>query len=374
MSRTVIVGWYGHGNLGDELMLERLGRIVAEETGEAPVVISDRPDGIKRWRAVRRGPWHSLPHAAGSRSFGLAPWARGWLEHRARFRASVPAGGTLIFGGGTLLSGPAPNLEGAARQLELARKRRCRVVMFGIGIGRIACAAERVWLGRALQTADHIFVRDARSASLVRAHPAARVLRHSVDMLYGLPSSPRRGQPIRRCVALLPRFSGSDRDNAVRTFADVARSLRADGVSVKVVPVCAELDARVCADIGRAAGLPVAAVPQTREDFAQVLADVTSAIVTPLHALLLAVMEDVPCLPLSYHTKCLEMSSELGIADTCIDTERSGIPDTRRLLRALARAEESHEARREDIRLRLAGLRRRALDDENELRSLLHRG
>lgn len=386
--RASLLGWYGHGNLGDELMLQRLAGILYAATGDAPVIFAARPAAVRLSRAVPQGEWTRWPHFHGSPAFAMYHWVRGWLQKRPLFLRELQKVGTLIAGGGTIITGPSRNLECLANQFEAARRMGRRVILFGVGAAYIETKTERNLFRRISRASDAIFVRDAVSAEMFAAAGAGPALIESVDPLYALPTvadleTAFAHEPSGDTIALSVRIAGtrgadanSRRGLLIRTFLEVAGRLTSSGLRVRLVPLWPE-DIPHCHAVAagcRSGTAEISAVPTSFEQLKATIGGARSMIAMPLHAVLLGAMSGIPVLPLSYHPKCAALCRELGMDVAMVDVEGRHVPAPETILDALKSTGQDFAQRKISILKALLHNRSRAIRSEHLLASYLMHG
>jgi polysaccharide pyruvyl transferase WcaK-like protein len=150
-SKVVIVGNYGGGNLGDEMMLDALVELISIKVGKAMVIVpSRRPDVLNKLHPKLK-----------ISSVGVI---RGTLK--ALFSDA------LIIGAGTVFSAHSGLGIKAAVIIAILRKMLLRKKVFFYGIGYSSSTTSRIlkMLSRpALNLADGIYVRDTLSYSMLKS-------------------------------------------------------------------------------------------------------------------------------------------------------------------------------------------------------------
>ncbi|MGQ9488298.1 MAG: polysaccharide pyruvyl transferase CsaB [Armatimonadota bacterium] len=297
MSRqgTVICGYYGFANAGDEAVL-------------AGLVHGLREAGYSESLTVL-----SADTAYTEREHGVSALPRTHLQGvwRALRRCRV-----FVLGGGSLLQDVT-----SARSLVyylgvhvLARRAGCRVAWIGQGIGPLRRRWVRwltAWAGR---DADVVVVRDMASAELLRTMGVSQVqvgadlsfLLPSADIEYGW--SVLQTLNIDRQSALIgiaPRRWVGDRVEMTVALAETARYARQTwGTQTLLLPMQASQDGEVVRAI--ASRVPDAVILSQRlsvRDVQSVLACCQVVVGVRLHALMLAAASGIPALAISYDPK-----------------------------------------------------------------------
>ncbi len=198
--KLLVSGYYGAGNLGDELMLYCLREWLARQA-IAVTVLSAYPDEVRRLHGLDAvedvpllGEW-SWKHA----------WGRGvaWRVIRALRRHDA-----LVIGGGDLIRddlGWRPFLaviEKAIVALLLGRD----VYLINVGIGEPRTRYGRALLGWVLRRASRIVVRDPRSVDVCAGLGAGARVESAPDVVFSLPAlagnAPARDGPPYALVCL----------------------------------------------------------------------------------------------------------------------------------------------------------------------------
>lgn len=144
MPRVLLVGYYGHGNLGDEAMLEAIaGDLRAAIPDLVLEVVTADPAGTAQHHAARPVPRRNAPAL-------LAAIARADL---------------VLVGGGSLLQDVTSlrNLCYYLGVIALAKAAGKPLMLYANGIGPIASALGRLLVGPVLRRVDRITVRDVES-------------------------------------------------------------------------------------------------------------------------------------------------------------------------------------------------------------------
>ncbi|MDR9392313.1 MAG: polysaccharide pyruvyl transferase family protein, partial [Trueperaceae bacterium] len=287
MTRVLISGFVGAGNLGDEAILAGLAPAL-RAAGFAPAALSAAP------RATTA--LHDLP--ARHRLLGVP--------------AALAASDALVSGGGGLLQDrtSSRSLRYYLGVLRLARRLGKRVVVFGQSVGPLSPAGRRA-VAQALAGVP-ILVRDAPSHALLAelgleaatgADPALRL----ASATRGTPGGVGGGAADRPTL-LIPR---ADVPGAEAAFVALARRVRADGERVVVAALEAGADAAAAQRIAAAADAEVA----TWRDPWTAARDVAAArrvASVRLHGLILAAGAGVPHVGVGYDPKVAGFAAASG--------------------------------------------------------------
>ncbi len=189
-SGVYLYGYYGQGNVGDDLLMESAVGMIRSIRPLAPVHVHchdpDRLPGFAAAGALVPVPANRL----------LADQALPKPRRLAGYLAAVDCAfrrcDTLVFGGGTVFqdkSGPA-SLALILAMVLAARRRGLRIAMLGSGVAPLQTAAGRFAMGRILAAADVVCLRDAAALEICRRIRPQAPLRLTGDLAYALASAP----------------------------------------------------------------------------------------------------------------------------------------------------------------------------------------
>ncbi|MGH2417120.1 MAG: polysaccharide pyruvyl transferase family protein [Candidatus Limnocylindria bacterium] len=304
--RAAIVGFVGFGNLGDELILAGMERLLA------PLPI--------RVTALFGGP-ELRETAAFSDARRFSPWRH--LPTLSALR-ELRAVDVLIVGGGGLLNDhwPMPVPRYLAWVLA-ARVAGARVAWIGVGVGPIRRRPWR-WLARlAARLSGPVLVRDHASAELLGG-PSPRVVVMPDPVLF---LDPPAGSSPEAALGLIVRepVHGRDADAAtlvelIARFADAGRSA---GFEPRLLLMAPEADrafvGRVADRLAREGARPlVEALGPSAERAWDQLGKLDAVVSVRLHGLLLSAMAGIPCVPVAYDGKVAAAAERLGLADVVV--------------------------------------------------------
>ena len=178
---ALLMGYYGARNLGDELMLVCLRRWL-ERQGIAITVVCEYPDEIKQQ--------YQLPAVHNWPLLGQWAWRAVWLRGGAvRLVRAVAGCDALIIGGGDLIRDDRGwrQFLFTLEKILLARLLRKPVYLVNVGIGRPHSRYGRSILGWSLRHCRQIIVRDRRSLEICENLGAGGVTRLAPDIVLSLP-------------------------------------------------------------------------------------------------------------------------------------------------------------------------------------------
>jgi polysaccharide pyruvyl transferase CsaB len=163
--RVVLAGWYGAGNLGDELLLEIISGWV-RDSGAVPVAISTHPDWTRQTLGIEAVGYGDLPAI---------------VEALAEADLFVLGGGGLFqdyneFDLASLTRFPAWNVSQYAQFLFLADELGLPTLALAQGVGPLRGSQGREIAADVFSRADGVSVRDDDSARLLQEIGVDRVV------------------------------------------------------------------------------------------------------------------------------------------------------------------------------------------------------
>jgi polysaccharide pyruvyl transferase CsaB len=333
VTRVLISGWYGNGNLGDEAVLAGMLRAIraADPTIE-PVVLSDNPVQTASEHGVR---------ARGRSNSG----------HRRRLLSEVwalPSHDALVIGGGGLIKDfgrEAGNVHAWLRPGIAAGLIRRKCMWYAIGVDDIRHSKSEAVVRRAAARADLITLRDEGSADMLRTLGVQRELLVTADpaVLLAEPIASWRTEE-HPLVAVCPRrwkSTGADverpdlEERLLREFAAALDGLaERQGARVLMVPfrsVPGDDDAEVCrrlaAQMRNGGAVRITEVPTDAVAAAKLLSQCQLVVGTRLHSLILAAGAAVPFYALDYMPKVRFFAERLGLTHWASGLERAAAPE-----------------------------------------------
>jgi polysaccharide pyruvyl transferase CsaB len=160
--KALLMGYYGVGNLGDEMMLFCLKRWL-ERQGFDLTVLSERPAEVSKA--------HGLPAIENSPLLGEWAWFNSWFRGGAlRVLRAIAQRDALIVGGGDLIRDDLGwrTFFYTMEKFIVAILLRKKVYVVNMGIGQLSTWYGRALLKWVLGRCDRIIVRDARSENVCR--------------------------------------------------------------------------------------------------------------------------------------------------------------------------------------------------------------
>jgi polysaccharide pyruvyl transferase CsaB len=338
--RVVLAGWYGAGNLGDELLL----KIVAEWVrggGGVPVAISTHPDWTRQTLGIEAVGYGDLPAI---------------VEALADADLFVLGGGGLFqdyneFDLASLARFPAWNVSQFAQFLFLADELGLPTLALAQGVGPLRGTEGRQIAADVFSRADGVSVRDHDSARLLKEIGVDREVTIAPDPAWswrpanGGPPSLRerypqlRGMPV---LAMILRDWPFDPEWE-RACATALRDAVPDGWGVlwldfnrpsdAAATGYSEIAGRMTKQLGDT-GMHVVWDGAGVDEAAQLLAQCDACVAMRLHGVLLAVASGLPVVAIEYDGKVATLGRDLPMAPA----QRVGLRDLReRLPAAVAR-------------------------------------
>jgi polysaccharide pyruvyl transferase CsaB len=318
---VVIQGWYGNGNLGDEIVLEcMLTQLRKELPGASFLVVSDNPEDTRRRhgvKSIRRG--------------------GGRFTRLRRLMALTRADLFVLGGGGLLKSYGSSELSvltwlGA---LDLAHEMGVPTMAYAVGVSDGFTPRTETVIRDILSGTDAVLVRDEPSLQILKKMGVTGV-RVTADPSVLLPqlhpeALVERGNPLRPAVSVflnhwfVSRNEVPDRGQWDRFRRSLAESLdfliSNHSASVTFVPMQIASpgdDDRVVAQEvrqlmtqGDATELVEGEV--TPEDLLRIVSGSNLVLAMRLHSLIMAAATGVPVISLAYHPKVTGFAGSIGI-------------------------------------------------------------
>lgn len=179
--KALVMGYYGVGNLGDEMMLFCLKEWL-ERQGFALTVLSERPAEVLET--------HGLPAVENCPLLGEWAWRTSWFRGGVwRVTRAIARSDLFIVGGGDLIRDDLGwrtffyTMEKVIAAILLRKK----VYLVNTGIGELSTGYGRVVLRWALRRCQRIIVRDARSEKVCRQAGVSARAALAPDIALSLP-------------------------------------------------------------------------------------------------------------------------------------------------------------------------------------------
>jgi polysaccharide pyruvyl transferase WcaK-like protein len=187
-----LYGYYGQGNLGDDLLLASAVRMIRAHRSRSPILVHCHDPA----RLPALGDPDLVPVAASAR---LAEQGRSRIVRLRDYRRDLAAAfgrcDAFVFGGGTVFQdqdSPA-SLVIIAATVAMAKRHGLQVAAIGAGVGRLRTAVGRVAMKAILTRADCFCVRDEASEAACLALAPRASLRRTADLVHALEVGPSPG-------------------------------------------------------------------------------------------------------------------------------------------------------------------------------------
>jgi polysaccharide pyruvyl transferase CsaB len=300
--RVLVAGWVGSTNLGDELALAGLRRLLAERSVTSVAAISTDPATTRRL------------HGIGAVSHGDV--AGIW---RAVGRADA-----VVFGGGGIVQDvtSALNLPYHLSRIVVARARRTPVAGVGLGIGGLDTTLGRQLTGTALRGLVGISVRDPASAALLAevGVPGAVV---AADLAFALPAvdhdptgtlavSLRAWSERRSRGPVATRGDGTPSTHVTALARALDRAVARTGLRVRFVALQTDRDDEFHARVAAEMTTPTDRVTPGLDAVVEAFADADAAVTMRYHGAVAATLAGRPTVLVSYAAKTDALALELG--------------------------------------------------------------
>lgn len=317
--RAFVTGWYGHGNIGDELLSVSAFKIFYDAFGTVPTIASVDP--------------RMTSHSITSLMPDATPRVVRWPESASfsdvvspgiiRTLASVIESDCVAIGGGGMLSDwKGSKVYRWLDFISLCKKLRKKTILAGVGAGPFfdSRIAERI--GRTINNdVDLITTRDMTSkAYLEKDAGVTKEIGSSTDLAFYIWNLIRQKCTEKRDV-LAANFVPfhdlpSQYEESIGRFLVSATKHRI----VELLPFHSsdlEFHQRLSqtVDSPNLRVLPLGDIKETIE----VLGSSTAAVLTRFHSIILAATLGVPMVPLVYHHKSAELVRKLEMDDLAID-------------------------------------------------------
>lgn len=284
VKRTVLCGYYGKGNLGDELTLSQFRK----KLGGKILPIAHSPNSNS---GVRQG---------------------GILSALRLFRP----GTTFILGGGTLLQNQTSDrsLWYYTTLFRLAARRGCFCALESAGIGEIRGTWATHAVKQTLLLADRIALRTERDMEIAAALcPERRDIHLSHDIVLEL-TPPETAMPPEESYALLSlRAPSSLEKNALAFLPSILEELCKKGLTIYLIPMHPQEDLAFCLDLSKEfPELGVRLKMASQEELPRIVQNARLCVTMRFHLAILALALGVPCYYLPYDEKLAALEEDLN--------------------------------------------------------------
>lgn len=298
MSRLLLAGYFGAGNLGDDAIL--LGFIQGLGRSEYDVtVMSGNPEETYRL-------------------YGLESIDR---RDMSAFKRAMADADALVFPGGSIFQ-DASSVRSVAyygNLVKVAKSMGKKVVFLGQGVGPLTTYFGRRWSASAFNMADGIAVRDPGSVATLQGIGVKRPIKVTADMAFLLPrptESDEAGFSVgaMKAVGISIRPHGK-KDEVKELFGEFARLL----FNSQIMPVFIEMDRKndgpLILEISRSQGgkIPDLRNLQTPMQIQQRMTRLDAIVAMRLHGGILASTAGIPPFMVSYDPKVAAFAKLLDL-------------------------------------------------------------
>ena len=305
--RILISGYFGEGNVGDDLLLKSL-------LSRCRTIIPD-VHVVATWG--EQSPWPSPAADTVSRD----PEA---VARRLDAVDAVIVGPGGLFHNARLAGKPHRDrgLHWLDRLTASTDERGLPVIAVGIGVGPLAGPTARRATARIFDRCQSVTVRDAGSLALASGLTDTAV---ALTPDLAIASSPSVGTPTPGTMAVNLRPWGDARSTRARLaqLTQAIDRLRDQEVVDHVIGIPLSVSSHAAIDDRRAIALLLDALhgvqtslvdPQSLEDVEETFGEMESVIAMRLHAAVLARNHQIPCAALAYDTKVTQVAQPIGAA------------------------------------------------------------
>ena len=325
--RAAIVGFAGFGNLGDEMILAGIERLLAPLSIEVSTLFGGPglAETASFRNARRHNPWRRLPTPSAIRELRRVD--------------------LMVIGGGGLFNDHWPLLiPRYLLWILAARMAGASVVWIGVGVGPIRRRASR-WLARlAAGLSETVLVRDRASADLLGGR-SSRVKVIPDPALFLEAPAPGRRQPVLGLIVREP-VHGREPETTllIELLARLATAGRGSGLEPRLLMMAPAIDRafaeRVADRLARDEDRPpIERLGPSAADVWHQLGGLQASVSVRLHGVLLSAMAGLPCVPVAYDDKVAIAAQRLGLGDVVIDPGRAHRDELAEYLAAVQRPE-----------------------------------
>lgn len=326
MKRIFLSGYYGCGNVGDDLLLSVVTRQILAWSSEAHVIIKclqvSPVDGGGRIRfetceTILADP--ALPRWKKAGMYSLRMW-------RALKGVSL-----FVFGGGTLFhaeKGSPVNLLLLLLIVCMARLRGARVLALGVGVSPITGLLPRFLMSALLLLSQDFAVRDASSFESCQALAGRKCVRQTADLVFlaDFPKHPRKESGTRvlglTLAASAIRQQGGTGNAVFQEIAGALNQLEKEGWTLRFLSFQElsiggfQLSDSAILESLRNAGMSAVITPveigSKPERITEVFSDLDLVIGMRFHGLVLSALSGIPFLGIGSDHKLSDLCGKYG--------------------------------------------------------------
>ncbi len=198
-SKILISGSYGTGNVGDEIILDRiLDQLKEYDITVLSQGLSYTKKNFPQVKVIEQTPSWEIDRIL--KDLIRLRFKNFWARYQ--FLLTLIRSDIFWLGGGGLLAEMVPTvLRFYIHQMKLARFFKCKVIIFGVGVGPLKTNAGKKYLQQTIdQCVDHISVRDLESLQLLKEIGVQKKMTIIPDPAYLYPVS--KDHPLRSQVVI----------------------------------------------------------------------------------------------------------------------------------------------------------------------------
>jgi polysaccharide pyruvyl transferase WcaK-like protein len=316
--KSFVVGWYGHGNIGDELLSVSAYKIFRDAFKQHPTLASVDPQVTSKTvtdllpeSPVKCVRW---PASMSPKDLMSASFIR-------TFSSVVESGCAAIGGGGMFSDWKGSKVHRWLEFISLCKKLGKKTVLLGIGAGPFFDGSVARRVGTIINNdVDLIIARDDMSKKYLeeqaRVTKEIKVLPDLVFYLHDiLKPALRKSDVIVANFIPFPDLSHDYEQGIINFLEDVTRER-----VVELLPFH-QSDWRFHKKLSKQVkssnlrSLPLQSIKGTID----ILSSADAAVLTRFHSIILGAMLETPVVPLVYHHKSAELLRRLGIDKYAID-------------------------------------------------------
>lgn len=299
MSKLLVTGYYGCGNLGDDAILLGLLELLSGK-GYEVAATSGNPEETSRMYGIRAVPRKDLK-AVGQ---------------------EIEASDALVFGGGSIFQDVTSVRSVAfyANLIRMAKKARKKVVLLAQGIGPLNTFLGKRLATQAFNQCDAIAVRDPASVGTLKDLGVKVAPRVVGDLAFLLPK-PTVAEDVSnyqvgemRTIGISPRPFGKSRD-VVGVFSELCRMLFQSNHLPVLIEMDREEDGPLILEIEKQVGGKVPSLRKltTPMQIQQRAIRMEGVVAMRLHAGVLAATAGVPAFMVSYDPKVAAFAKTMDL-------------------------------------------------------------
>jgi polysaccharide pyruvyl transferase CsaB len=301
MSKLLVAGYFGCGNLGDDAIL--LGFTEgATERGHRLTALSGSPEETYRL--------HGIPSIQ--------------RKDRAAVKAAIAEHDALVFAGGSIFQ-DVTSAKSTLYYADLVREAKAqgkKIILLGQGVGPLNTFLGKTATRFAFRHASAVAVRDEESSKLLHSIGVVRPMSVTADTAFLMPEfSPEKDNDSSnyevagmKTVGLAPRPHGKG-DEVAKLFSEIAKLLFANGYMPMLLEMDREMDGPLLQAIEKVHGGKIASMKKigSPRELQKRMIRMEAVISVRLHGGIIASTVGVPSLLLSYDPKVASFAKQANL-------------------------------------------------------------